>query len=251
MVGIIAMLLALLMPAFARARRQSRTLVCMSNLRQLGMAFAIHVAEHKGQTLKAEGEVFDDGPLELEPLLVRDRQREDSGVMFCPEATEFGPQFQAGSYNFHLGTVDHCWAIPTSTNPGPNPVYKSSSYGMNNWVSRIRSLGYGDRYGKGEMFIDPGAKRADSVPLFGDAVYPACIPMENDPPPSDLRVPVPDGKPLPLIGTSMRLFCIARHGRSINIVFLDGHAETVRLEDLWRLRWNSKFVPRSVTLPLY
>jgi prepilin-type processing-associated H-X9-DG protein len=36
----------------------------------------------------------------------------------------------------------------------------------------------------------------------------------------------------------MDRFCIARHGQSINIVFFDGHAETVPLANLWGLQWS-------------
>jgi prepilin-type processing-associated H-X9-DG protein len=44
----------------------------------------------------------------------------------------------------------------------------------------------------------------------------------------------------------MGRFCIARHGQATNIVFLDGHAETVALADLWSLKWSvlsQKFAP--------
>ena len=36
----------------------------------------------------------------------------------------------------------------------------------------------------------------------------------------------------------MMRVCIARHGKSINVVFLDGHAENVKLTDLWTLHWH-------------
>jgi prepilin-type processing-associated H-X9-DG protein len=31
---------------------------------------------------------------------------------------------------------------------------------------------------------------------------------------------------------------IARHYMAINVAFLDGHATTVQLPDLWRLKWH-------------
>jgi prepilin-type processing-associated H-X9-DG protein len=40
-----------------------------------------------------------------------------------------------------------------------------------------------------------------------------------------------------------------RHGEAVNIVFLDGHAETLQLADLWQLKWSNKFKPRSVNTP--
>jgi len=47
----------------------------------------------------------------------------------------------------------------------------------------------------------------------------------------------------------MQFFTIARHGRAINIVYLDGHAATTPLEDLWRLKWHNQWMPKEVTLP--
>lgn len=47
-IGIIAVLIAVLLPALASARRQAATTTCLSNLRNLGQAFAIYRAENKG-----------------------------------------------------------------------------------------------------------------------------------------------------------------------------------------------------------
>ena len=41
-------------------------------------------------------------------------------------------------------------------------------------------------------------------------------------------------------------FCLDRHPGGVNIVFLDGHARTVALPELWQLRWNKSFVPINV-----
>jgi hypothetical protein len=36
---------------------------------------------------------------------------------------------------------------------------------------------------------------------------------------------------------------------SIDVSFADGHAEQVRLKDLWLLRWNRIFEPTEVQVP--
>ena len=46
-IGIIAVLIAILMPALNRAREQSNLIKCMSNLRQVGNAMAMHAVEHQ------------------------------------------------------------------------------------------------------------------------------------------------------------------------------------------------------------
>ncbi len=48
-IGIIAILVAILLPALARARDSAQRIKCMSNLRQIGVAAIAYANEHKGQ----------------------------------------------------------------------------------------------------------------------------------------------------------------------------------------------------------
>lgn len=47
-IGIIAVLMAILFPAFRRAREHSARIKCMSNLRQIGLGFQMYLSENKG-----------------------------------------------------------------------------------------------------------------------------------------------------------------------------------------------------------
>ena len=47
-IGIIAVLIAILLPTINAARRQGATAACLSNLRNLGQALAVYQAEQKG-----------------------------------------------------------------------------------------------------------------------------------------------------------------------------------------------------------
>src|SRR3954469_17854657 len=47
-IGIIAILAALLLPALAEAKEKARRIKCMSNLRQIGIAFRVFAMEHDG-----------------------------------------------------------------------------------------------------------------------------------------------------------------------------------------------------------
>jgi prepilin-type processing-associated H-X9-DG protein/prepilin-type N-terminal cleavage/methylation domain-containing protein len=61
-IGIIALLIAILMPSLSRARQQSQRIACMSNMRQLGMATMQYTTENKGWFPRAAGggSAFDD-----------------------------------------------------------------------------------------------------------------------------------------------------------------------------------------------
>ncbi len=47
-IGIIAVLIAILLPALSKARDQAKAVKCMSNLRQIGMSFALYGHENRG-----------------------------------------------------------------------------------------------------------------------------------------------------------------------------------------------------------
>ena len=48
-IGIIALLIAILMPALSRARQQAKTVQCLSNLRQVGIAMEIYARENRNR----------------------------------------------------------------------------------------------------------------------------------------------------------------------------------------------------------
>jgi prepilin-type processing-associated H-X9-DG protein/prepilin-type N-terminal cleavage/methylation domain-containing protein len=48
-IGIVALLIAILLPALSRARQQAKAVVCLSNLRQIGWGVTMYANSHKGQ----------------------------------------------------------------------------------------------------------------------------------------------------------------------------------------------------------
>src|SRR5438128_7074201 len=48
-IGIIALLISILLPALNKARSAARTTVCLSNLRQMGTAWCMYLSDSKGR----------------------------------------------------------------------------------------------------------------------------------------------------------------------------------------------------------
>ena len=53
-IGIVALLVAILLPALNKARESSRSAACLSNLRQLGISHANYVADNRGYVVPAD-----------------------------------------------------------------------------------------------------------------------------------------------------------------------------------------------------
>ncbi len=54
-ISIIAVLLGILMPALGSVRRQAKSIVCMSNIRQLSLAFVIYTDDYNGYAMPSVG----------------------------------------------------------------------------------------------------------------------------------------------------------------------------------------------------
>src|SRR5947208_8229662 len=88
-IGIIALLISILLPALSKARESSNTVKCLSNLRQLGQAQATYAAENQGYSLPAGylGNVPDSNGFNEEnyaTLLV------NSGLINSPKVNKIG-----------------------------------------------------------------------------------------------------------------------------------------------------------------
>src|SRR6266568_2811699 len=66
-IGIIAVLIAILLPALNKARDQAYTVRCLANLRQIGQASVMYSQDNKDQTLPAGYRDLGGGPYPLGP----------------------------------------------------------------------------------------------------------------------------------------------------------------------------------------
>ncbi len=101
-IGIIALLIGVLLPSLAKARRQANAVSCASNLRQMGQGLAIYVAEFKyypGSQAVGDGNPYAIWPTRLRKALGLGANS-GTGIFFCPSrdaSYQWKSKFGAGT----------------------------------------------------------------------------------------------------------------------------------------------------------
>ena len=224
--GIIALLMAMLLPALERARNQAYTIKCQSNLRQWGYLFETY-ADESGFTSTRRGlscYEWIGNVWYLKSAYSVWPHPEDNyykNRLLCPMTKKL----ENPSSN-HLGMTFGAWRIY------PYDVY--GSYGINEWL-----LGYPQPLNPAgrppeNFWSSPDVKNPDNVPVLLDCMLWCGYPHVTDEPPlyQDERT---DEKRL------MQRFCMNRHDGGINSLFLDFSVRKVGLKELWTLKWHKEF----------
>jgi prepilin-type N-terminal cleavage/methylation domain-containing protein/prepilin-type processing-associated H-X9-DG protein len=238
-IGIIALLIAILLPALQRAQAAARNVSCLSNLRQMGFAFTMYQNDSRQKSFYYR----DDYQTFWMTVLLK-YQGKNIKIRRCPETTDA---------SFGWGSPFEYWG-PDMTNPWMQD--HTGSYAFNGWLYRIDPLNPssgGMKYGIGapaDFWLLP-AKNASNVPVFADSTWVDAWPKDTDPPPTnplyDGQPPAPTGPPY-----TMRRVTIPRHmKRNSNVVFLDGNAQSFRIAQMYRLQWSKTFVPKDVVIKGY
>jgi len=233
-IGIIALLISILLPALSKAQQQARKTACLSNIRQMGMAFNMYTHDHKGKSF-----YYRTGRDNFWMEVLRKYQNNNIKIRLCHEATE---------YSYGWGNVFKAWG-PEETDTNHFLYKNPGSYCFNGWIYRMDGVSSsfsnpgGINYSKGqrEDYFNLPMKQSSEVPLFADSMWVDAWPKPTDTPPASV-------KNAPSTEEMMRRVCMARHGWSINVCFVDGHAENVTLDKLWTLRWHNRWVTPT-TLP--
>jgi prepilin-type processing-associated H-X9-DG protein/prepilin-type N-terminal cleavage/methylation domain-containing protein len=244
-IGIIAVLIGILLPAINKARKAAKMTACLSNLREYGNAFVMYCNANRGRF----SPYYVGGSNPRAWLHQLKKYGGTNLARLCPEATDPNPMTAGGD---QTGGAFMCWG-PNGSNlidnelPPNQRVAETGSYGINgyiyNWLSGYGSdptgnidsnrLGYGPPgITKNAMMIQLPVKFATEAPAFADALWHNGWPVETTLPHQNLYVHGYGD------GGHMGRFFLARHGKSINVVFVDGHAANVPLVDLYRLKWH-------------
>jgi prepilin-type N-terminal cleavage/methylation domain-containing protein/prepilin-type processing-associated H-X9-DG protein len=247
-IGIIALLIAILMPALSKARDQANMIKCMSNMRQIGQAYLGHAAEHRNHVPTA-GWIFlpyNGSPAGMnDPGKVKYIYYNDGGTerpMPMPAALGIylNQQVDASSAQkvhdaMNTGAIRECFTCPTqqienveegvmlADQAGWEAPRFASSYIFNE-----EPLGFNDTeaqgYHRGRGNLNRMRGTSDTMMLMegkNRAGYPWLVifAVKNNTVLEDAFFGNLAGDPTN--------FDFARHRGKFNMVFMDGHAETI------------------------
>ena len=237
-IAVIALLLAVITPALQKAKGKAQSVLCLSNIRQLHLAMALY------------GEANDDKCFDynyskglyvtrLESMV--DNMKE---IRYCPTTkleinTEPGSSFSNMAYrSSRLAWWENFIPNP---NEGGQATEEFGSYAFNGWMySKLENMNASDvppEWGFGRMGVASGGL----VPLFADATWIDLWPKHDTLPTTEIDFSKGDLS----MGAIGGMF-LSRHGnKKVNVQFLDGHAETVELSDLYRFKWHKEFKARG------
>jgi len=226
-ISIIALLMAIFLPALSRVRKQAKAVICLSHLKQWGTTFALYTEENEGHlpglgaTVWLMRGAFASEGDPNEPRVGRSIRTQ--GIACCPTATkprEGLGYFSIGELKGHRGATFRAWQL---TSPAPPFL---GSYGLNRSLDLFTTIG--SQLGKS---VDTYSLRntaripaiLDSVRPYGGLVNPFSSPPRTE------------------FAGEIQGCIINRHNGCINGLFLDWSVRPIGIKELWTLKWCPDF----------
>jgi prepilin-type processing-associated H-X9-DG protein len=163
-------------------------------------------------------------------------------VLLCPRASEIS----IDPVNRGYGSANTAWTgryAPLGTAIRLNSVtFRDGSYGFNVYLT------YGNFSPDGLVTQLTNVRHISEVPVFFDCAYVDAAPTngtETDP----VEMPGNLLGAITLSSPQHFRFLIARHGRGINVVFADGSAKWVPLEEVYQMSWRNCWIKYRLNLP--
>ncbi len=268
-VAVIAVLAALLLPALTASKLKAHEVTCINNTKQLAEMVLLYQSDNDGKGIGWTG-----AGITIGTRLNGGSAIGVPDVRICPLAYQPAPGALAetnprqGTFG---GTAINCWDLTMDINPKDDAT---GSYAVNYWFeSEGNSSGpiqpvFGGTTSPANNFFVTAAtvKYPATTPLFADATWFGVLPQTSDRPVSLFSGIMNPGGATP---TTLGAVSIARHGSKfpsaavgsqnpftplltplprvwgVNVSFEDGHAELIKLPDLWELTWNRSWNPSA------
>jgi type II secretory pathway pseudopilin PulG len=242
-IGIIALLISILLPALNRARREAKRIQCLSNMRQLGMGFNFYANQYQGSLVPSiywKGSVInnkndDSWAIVLvatqclpDPHISATSSPYASGIFVCPEVAEMMSTSNIpGVTTFGLNVDGFDRRQSNWMQPG---LIVDSAYCINGSVNAHPTA-------------SPDMYMPTSAIMTGPPVVSSLRKISSVPHPADMIILLDGQEWNPQNGTAgAERITGARHGLfdpnnkfstgTTNVLCLDGHAESVGRADL-------------------
>jgi len=236
-ISIIALLIAILLPALGAAQKAARSSVCLTTTRQQSVAHNVWMAERKERLMAWSANGYFEWITQIEEYTTS-----PEGIFLCPEAEDH-IDFGGGYVARTRGSATTAWSYG-------DPY--TSSYGLNGYVYDIN-----DGTNNSSNWTRPDTpptkdywwgsyihqvQTPSEVPFTTDAMWPVAWPEHEDP-------PAPDGSGSHIVGpvggsggNNFVRFQLDRHpGITTNVSFIDGHSESMGVAELYKQQWGPRY----------
>ena len=246
-IAIIAILAAMLLPALSRAKMKAQQLKCLSNIKQLALSGIMYANDTGGLIGYSDPTL----PNTLwMGTLINSYSKVDS-IRLCPITKEAALLPTASV----VGNCDTAWTWydDGSGPPAHAPKTYTGSYAINGWLYKGAPNYRPDQPNAPLAYFlkDSGIQISSLTPFFVDSIWVDMWPWETDLPNNNLYLAGGTENP-----ATIERCCIPRHSwknasaaprnfivtqvlpGAVNIAMADGHAETAKLQTLWKFYWH-------------
>ena len=238
-IGIIALLVAILIPSLRKARESAQTAQCLNNLRQIGLMSEMYTSVSGGSLMPYFWYTPSDPGLSYSNFWIGllERQAGANTIQLCPVTTEVNPGKILGlkclAWNGQLQVIG-CAVHRDAT------TWRIGSYGHNGWLysTAAPSDGVGGPHFGTQI---TSVKNASETPMYFDCAWVDAWPTTSNTPPPDLS-----GS---WTANDLDRIAMTRHGRGVNFCFVDGSARWVGVDKIMQLQWTPNWVPQYPQMP--
>lgn len=213
-IAIVAVLAAILLPALNKARERAKTITCVNNLKQLGLASVMYAADNGGQLARNPASPDKNANAWIYGNM---KVSTDATNTLLLRQGRFFPY--AGQLN-----VFHCPSDNSESGEGSSTISRGGrvrSYAMNSWMgSRQMETAFTQIRGKYRTFMKDTELAASGAIALWYLADEHAVTIDD----GNFLVTMDDSRPF-------ASFPGMRHQRSFSLNFVDGHAETWKLRD--------------------